>query len=134
MKKILMAALATLLLVGVADAATVKQTKPAKQVGGSTGDSSIVAADTSAVVTLTKNLADLAIVVWADSSSIYTTQISANGTLWSTVDVDTVAAGGIESTGLLGKLYAGMATRVILDKIPATGSGKSRAIVQEFQD
>lgn len=131
MKKILMAALATLLLVGVADAGVVQHITT-KQVGGSTGDSSIVAADTSSVVALSPLLTDLYVAVWADSQSIYKTIVSPNGgDRWYVVDVDTVAAGSMELTGSLGNTYAGMALRVVLDKIPASGAGRSRAIVQE---
>lgn len=135
MKRFPMAVLATLLVASVPAHAAVKQSIPAKQTGGSTGDSSIVAADTSAVVTLTSKLTDLFVVVWADSQSIYTTQISPDGgTHWFTVDVDTVAAGTVESTGSLGKTYADMGMRVILDKISASGAGKSRAVIQEYQE
>lgn len=132
MKKILMAALATLLLVGVA-AADMVQHVPDKQVGGSTKDSSIVAADTSAVVTLSA-MTDLIVTVWADSASIYKTIYSPNGVRWYLADADTVAASSCEFTASLGKQYAGMAVRVILDKIASDGSGRSRAIIQEYRD
>lgn len=135
MKRFLMAVLATLLVASVPAHAGVKQSIPSKQVGGSTGDSSIVAADTSAVVTLSSKMTDLYIVVWADSLSRYLTQVTPDGgTHWFTVDDDSVAAGGIESTGSLGKTYADMGMRVILDKISASGAGKSRAVIQEYQE
>lgn len=98
---------------------------PKQTGGGSTGDSLTAAADTSTGASgvgnkLPAGLKTLYVLAAADSQSIYTTQVSYEGTYWYTVDTDTVAAGAAELTADLGPGYGGMYLRVILE--PITGA------------
>ena len=124
-------ALAALLALAISASADVKSKQIVKSVGGSTGDSSIVAADTSAAERVPSTVTEFYVVAWSDSQSIYATLVTPDGgEHWIEVDRDTVAAGGMEATAALSKYHANMSVKVILDKIPATGAGKSSAILQ----
>jgi hypothetical protein len=103
-----------------------------KQTGGSTGDSSIVAPDTSSAVDLKPSIAGWYVVVAADSLTSYRVQVSMNGGVrWHTVDFDTVAIASIESTADLGPAYAGFKVRVITDNLSAAGAAFGRSYVKQ---
>lgn len=100
----------------------VSQRKVSKATGGSTGDSMIVAADTSVAFNLGENLNAWWVVAACDSQASYATEISPDGTHWYQVDIDTVASGSLESSADLGKQYGGMRVRLILDNLTAAGA------------
>src|SRR3990172_612296 len=102
-----------------------------KTTGGSTGDSSIVAVDTSAVQTLATNISGWVVVVQADSATSYRTLVSADGAHWSSVDFDTCAIAGIEASADFGTAYNGMQVRVVLDNLSAAGAAYSRAYLKQ---
>lgn len=103
---------------------------PAKQTGGSTGDSLIVAPDTSAVGVISKEAKSWWVTVAADSLASYKIQVSPNQTYWYTVDFDSCPKGEAELSANLGAgvgYYAGMYFRLILDNLTAAGAPYGRA-------
>ena len=114
-------------------ATAVDHTTIARGTGGSTGDSVIATADTSAWVRVAENIDHLYIMTMGDSASIYTTQVSADTTNWFTVDIDTVAAGEAEATADFGNIYNTMAIRVIQDLVAAGEADYGRATLVEVR-
>lgn len=125
-------ALAAVLMVGTsAHAQKVFEFTPRKQTGGSTGDSTIVAPDTSRAVLLSKEAKTWWCHVASDSLASYRVQVSPNGTtLWYTVDFDSCPKGESEVSADYGAgvgFYAGLYVRVILDNLTAGGAPYGRA-------
>src|SRR3989304_4919166 len=102
-----------------------------KTTGGSTGDSSIVAVDTSAVQTLATNISGWVVVVQADSATSYRTLVSADGAHWSSVDFDTcaIAGGGASPDGGLESIEAQFAQAV--EKAQAGGAVEDLKRIQK---
>lgn len=98
-------------------ATNVTSTIVTKQAGGSTGDSTVAAADTSTVVAIPRDASAWKVVAFSDSATIYVVQVQVRaGGRWYTIDIDTTAAGAaVESSADFGTTYNGWACRIIQD-------------------
>lgn len=104
---------------------------------GSTGESLIVAPDTSTAIRLDRKTKSWFVISATDSLSSYKTQVSQDGTYWYTVDFDSCPKGEAEPTGDFGAnsgLYAGFYVRVIIDNLTAGGGPIGRATVMTLED
>lgn len=97
-------------------------TKVTKQFGGSTGDSVSVLPDTSLGIAIPNGTTGWHVTVYADTATIYTTQVSPDQLHWFSIDVDTVGDNSAESTADFGIVYNGWYFRVIQDDTTATGA------------
>ena len=117
---------AILVLASSAFGATSQTTKFTKQVGGSTGDSLIVAADTSTAIRLPSVYTGLAVFAASDSNMSNTVQISPDNSSWFIVSFDstvsTATSKKARATADLGTLYGGMWMRTITDNLTAAGA------------
>jgi hypothetical protein len=93
-------------------------------------DTAIAGADTSSAISISEKVTKLYVTVTADTTTIYTTQVSPDGGAhWYTVDVDTTAATNcIESTADLGDKYAGWDLRVIQTSAAAKSFGRATVV------
>lgn len=119
-----------LMIVAGVSAVEINNSKLVKQVGGTTGDSAIVAADTATAIWLPNRTSTWWAAVACDSNSIYTTQVSYDNTYWFTVDCDTVGDGAAEATTVFENgQYAGWYVRVIQDNLTAAGAAYGISVV-----
>lgn len=105
--------------------------KITKQVGGTSGDSCIVAADTSSWVLLERTLTRLFVIAMADSDMAYTVQVATDTTHWMQVDIDTVSAGTAEATADFGSIYRDFNIRIITDNLTAAGAAFGTAAISK---
>ena len=103
-------------------AASTSTTKLTKQNGGSTGDSSTVAADTTTAIQLPKDYTGLFVIAANDSATSYRTQVSYDNSSWFTVDFDTCAIASAEATADLSSIYGKFYVRVITGNLSAAGA------------
>jgi len=98
--------------------------KVTKQVGGTSGDSAVAAADTSVAWVIRKDISNLWVDCGNDSSTFYTIQVSADSTVWLNVDTLTVPAGWLDASTDLEDNYANFGwLRVIQDADSASEFG-----------
>jgi len=104
-----------------------------KASGGSTGDSMIVAADTSAIENIPKDAINWYVASAVDSLASIKVIVSPDGgTRWFAIDIDTTASGAAEATANFGGgvgTYAGWQIRIIMDNLTAAGAPFGRAYI-----
>ena len=119
-RRSLTAAVALLATAVTAQAVDLHKPKVVKQFGGSTGDSTVAAADTSLSYQLPKATKAFWVVGVSDSTCRYIVQVSPDDVRWFQIAKDSTTA--TKSAWVMadkGDDYAGMFVRVIQDQIPS---------------